>query len=317
MSSKLTELTESSPSITPPSVLCGYGILSQLGSPWSMASSGHFDPSQTCDGYKAVEVLEYSCIGFLIKGKECFQNLNPNSSKFHFCFVGKKPCHHPGILASNVRRYLWREKNGLFGKELPVSKAPTPDGTSGYSNCSDELDDEEAEAVLNSSGYHCSTSPSQTAAKKFQSQLAPSTPRNCQPVISTIPSTIPSHSPSTSTDRPAFLPTMRPSLIPQPRNSPMVTSQKLQPVASSSRRREHLCPFLFPCPQVLQQREQWPIRVTREDPNMENEGQESVARLFRRVDRNSGEMIEYANDRSIPSTASEVLAAKFSGLRMN
>ncbi|MBW0525518.1 hypothetical protein O181_065233 [Austropuccinia psidii MF-1] len=52
MSSKLTEITESSPSSPPPSVLCGSGILSQLASPWSMASSGHFDPAQTYDGYK-------------------------------------------------------------------------------------------------------------------------------------------------------------------------------------------------------------------------------------------------------------------------
>ncbi|MBW0514536.1 hypothetical protein O181_054251 [Austropuccinia psidii MF-1] len=36
--------------------------------------------------------------------------------------------------ASNVKRYLWSKKDGPFGKELPVSEAPTPDGTSGYSN---------------------------------------------------------------------------------------------------------------------------------------------------------------------------------------
>ncbi|MBW0563630.1 hypothetical protein O181_103345 [Austropuccinia psidii MF-1] len=49
MSFELTELTESSPSAAPPSVLCGSGILSQFSSP-SMASSGHFDPSQIYDG---------------------------------------------------------------------------------------------------------------------------------------------------------------------------------------------------------------------------------------------------------------------------
>ncbi|MBW0465668.1 hypothetical protein O181_005383, partial [Austropuccinia psidii MF-1] len=47
MSPKLTKLTLSSPSVLLPSVLCGYAILSWLGSPWSMASSGYFDPSQT------------------------------------------------------------------------------------------------------------------------------------------------------------------------------------------------------------------------------------------------------------------------------
>ncbi|MBW0547997.1 hypothetical protein O181_087712 [Austropuccinia psidii MF-1] len=56
MSSKLTELTEYSPS-----VLCGSGVLSLLASTWSVASSGHFDPAQTYDGYKAVEVLDPAC----------------------------------------------------------------------------------------------------------------------------------------------------------------------------------------------------------------------------------------------------------------
>ncbi|MBW0566332.1 hypothetical protein O181_106047 [Austropuccinia psidii MF-1] len=60
MSSKLTELTESSPSAPPPSVLNGSGILSRFSSP-SMASSGHFDPTQTYDGYKEVEVLDPAC----------------------------------------------------------------------------------------------------------------------------------------------------------------------------------------------------------------------------------------------------------------
>ncbi|MBW0471471.1 hypothetical protein O181_011186 [Austropuccinia psidii MF-1] len=67
MSSKLTEPTESSPSALPPSFLCVSGIFSQLSSP-SMASSGHFDPSQTYDGYKAVEVLDTSCTECLARG---------------------------------------------------------------------------------------------------------------------------------------------------------------------------------------------------------------------------------------------------------
>ncbi|MBW0553204.1 hypothetical protein O181_092919 [Austropuccinia psidii MF-1] len=130
MSSKLTELTKSSPSVPPPSVLCGSGILGQLASPWSMASSGNFDPGQIYDGYKAVEVLDPPCTKFFAKGKDCFQNFNPKSSKCYFCFVGKKPCCCPGSAASNIRRYLWSKKDGPFGKELP-----TADATSGYSDC--------------------------------------------------------------------------------------------------------------------------------------------------------------------------------------
>ncbi|MBW0589459.1 hypothetical protein O181_129174, partial [Austropuccinia psidii MF-1] len=56
------------------------------------------------------------------------------SSKCHYCYIGKKPCCSTGLQASNVRRYLWSRKDWPFGKELPVSEAPTPDGTSGFSH---------------------------------------------------------------------------------------------------------------------------------------------------------------------------------------
>ncbi|MBW0526365.1 hypothetical protein O181_066080 [Austropuccinia psidii MF-1] len=91
----------------------------------------------------------------------------------------------------------------------------------------------------------------------------------------------------------------------------MVTSQQPQPVASTSRRREELSPLPFPAAQVFQCQYQWPMQVTREDPNMASENQVAVASLFRRVDRNSREVIVYANDRTIPGTASEEMAAKF------
>ncbi|MBW0518078.1 hypothetical protein O181_057793 [Austropuccinia psidii MF-1] len=133
MSSKLTELTESSPSSPPTSVLCGSGVFSQFSSP-SMASSGHFDFSQTYDGYRAVEILDPACTECLAKGEDCFQHYNPRSAKFHYCFIGKKPCHHTGVPSSNFRRYLWSRKDGPFGKDFPVSEAPTPDGTSGFSH---------------------------------------------------------------------------------------------------------------------------------------------------------------------------------------
>ncbi|MBW0502669.1 hypothetical protein O181_042384 [Austropuccinia psidii MF-1] len=116
MSSKLTEPTEAYPSVLPPSVLCGSGILSKLDSPLSMASSGHFDPSQMYDGYKEVEVLDPSCNKCLVKGRDCFQHYNPRSSKCHFCFVGKKPCCRTGPQSSNVRQYLWSRCMGLLGR---------------------------------------------------------------------------------------------------------------------------------------------------------------------------------------------------------
>ncbi|MBW0519660.1 hypothetical protein O181_059375 [Austropuccinia psidii MF-1] len=365
MSSKPTELTESSPSAPPPSVLHGSGILSQFSSP-SMASSGHFDPTQVYDGYKAVEVLDPACTEFLVKGKDCFEHYNPRSSKCHYCFIGMKPCRRTGKQASNVRRYLWSKKYGPFGKEIPVSEVPTLYGTSGYSaftgsrqrdvarwtnvrgpipvggrpiysssevpisrfktevivkrirqisnsppdpdvECSDELDGEEVEVVPNSAGHPSNTSPSQLPAKRFQSQVIRSTPRTFQPTLATIPPA----SPHASHTGPALNPAVRPSPIQQSRTSPIVTSQQLQHLFSNSRRREELSPLPFLAPQVFQHRDQWPIRVNREDPNTASDNQDSVASLFRMVDSNSREVIMYANDRNIPATASEEMDAKF------
>ncbi|MBW0460532.1 hypothetical protein O181_000247 [Austropuccinia psidii MF-1] len=314
-----------------------------------MASLCHFNPSQIYGGYKAVERLDPGCSEYLKKGKQCFQPYNPWSSRSHHCFVWKRPCQHPGA---------------------PISNAPTPGATSGYSNLtcsrqrdvvrrtnvavpipvgggpiysssdvpitrinsqglvkglrrisdstrdpnsegSDELDGEEIEVVPKSISNPSSASPSQPASRRFQSQVIPSNPRNSQPILSTIPSLIPPHSPNTSTTSPASVSPVRPSPIPPPRNSPMVTSQQPQPVASSSRRREDQSPLHFPAAQVFQKRECWPIQVPREDPNMEHDDQDSVARLLLRADRNSREVITYANDRVIPSTSSEEMASKF------
>ncbi|MBW0584759.1 hypothetical protein O181_124474 [Austropuccinia psidii MF-1] len=209
-----------------------------------------------------------------------------------------------------------------FSSEVPISRIntegivkrirqiadspPDPDAEG-----SDELDGEEVGVVPNSAGQPSNTSPSQPPAKRFQSQIIPSTPRNFQPTLATIPTSITPASPHSSHTRPAFNPSLRPSPIQQPRNSPIVTSQQLQPVANTSRRTEELSPFLFPAAQVFQRRDQWPIRVTREDPNMASDNQNAVARLFRRVDRNSREVIMYANDRNIPGTDSKEMAAKF------
>ncbi|MBW0566947.1 hypothetical protein O181_106662 [Austropuccinia psidii MF-1] len=272
MSFKLTELTESSPSAPLTSVLHGSGILSQFFSP-SMASSGHFDPTQIYDGYKAVE----------------------------------KPCYQTGKQASNIRRYLWSKKDWPFGKEFSVSEAPTLDGTSGYSALtgsrqrdvarwtnvggpiysssevpisrtntegivkrirqiadslpdpdaegSDELDGEEAEVIPHSAGHPSNSSP----AKRFKSQVIPSTPRNFQPTLVTVPTSIPPASPHSSHTRPALNPSVRPSPIQQSRNSPIVNSQQLQLVSSTSRRREELSPLPFPASQVFRPRDQWPI----------------------------------------------------------
>ncbi|MBW0463820.1 hypothetical protein O181_003535 [Austropuccinia psidii MF-1] len=162
---------------------------------------------------------------------------------------------------------------------------------------SDELDEEEVKVVNN-------------PALLLLSLWIPSTPRNFQPTLVAIPTSFPHSSPRSSHTRPAINPEVIPSPIQQYRASPIVTSQKLQPEASSSRRREELSPLPFPATQGFQQRDCWPIQVTREDPNTASENQDSVARLFRRVDRNIREVIMYSNERTIPGTASEEMATK-------
>ncbi|MBW0580609.1 hypothetical protein O181_120324 [Austropuccinia psidii MF-1] len=177
---------------------------------------------------------------------------------------------------------------------------------------SDELDGEEVQVVPNSAGHPSNTSLSQPPAKRFQIQVIPRTPRTFQPTLSTIPTSISPASPHSSHTRPSLNPAVRLSPIQQSRNSPIVTSQQLQPVASTSRRREELSPLTFPAAQVSQRRDQWPIQVTREDPNKAGDNQDSVARLFRRFDKNSREVIMYSNDRTIPVTASEDMVETFS-----
>ncbi|MBW0518503.1 hypothetical protein O181_058218 [Austropuccinia psidii MF-1] len=99
-----------------------------------MASSGHFDHSQTYDGYKAVEALDSACTECLAKGKDWFEHHNPRYSKCHYCYIGKNLFSQAGRQALNVRRLLWSKKDEPFGKEFPVSEAPTPDATSVYSS---------------------------------------------------------------------------------------------------------------------------------------------------------------------------------------
>ncbi|MBW0560684.1 hypothetical protein O181_100399 [Austropuccinia psidii MF-1] len=189
-----------------------------------------------------------------------------------------------------------------------ISDSPTDPDAEG----SDELEGEKVVVVPHSVCHQSSPSSSQPLSNRFQSQVIPSTPRAFQPVLSSIPNTLPPASPSPSHARPALNQAVRPSPIHQPRNSPITTSQQLQPMASSSRRRDGLSPLPFPATQVFQIRDWWPIQVTREDPKAASENQGAVARLSRRVDRNIREVIVFANDRTIPGTSSEEMAAKFS-----
>ncbi|MBW0504550.1 hypothetical protein O181_044265 [Austropuccinia psidii MF-1] len=297
MSSKLTELTEYSPSAPPPSVLCGSGIFSKLSSP-SMASSGRFDPTKPMIG---TEQLKFFILPLL--------NFWPRRDVARWTSVGGPipVCGRP-IYSSSEVSISRINTEGVVKRIRRIDDSPTDPDAEG----SDELDGEEVVVVPHSVGHPSRNSSAQPLAKRFQSQLIPGIPRTFQPVLASIPTTIPPSSPSTSHARPALNPELRPSPSQQTRNLPITTSQQLQPVASSSRRRDGLSPLLFPAAQVFQRRYCWPIQVTREDPNAVSENKEAVARLFRRVDRNSREVIMYANDKTIPRTSPEEMVAKFS-----
>ncbi|MBW0519238.1 hypothetical protein O181_058953 [Austropuccinia psidii MF-1] len=195
---------------------------------------------------------------------------------------------------------------GVVNRIRRIADSPTAPDAEG----SDELDGEEVEVVPHLVGHQSRTSSSQPLANRFQSQVIPSTPRNFQLVLSSICTSLPSASPSASHSRHSLNQAVSPSPNQKPRNSPIATSQQLQPMASCSRR-DGLSPLPFPAAQVFQRKDHWPILITREDPNAVSENQEAVARSFRRVDRNSREVIMYANDRTIPGTASEEMAEKF------
>ncbi|MBW0552091.1 hypothetical protein O181_091806 [Austropuccinia psidii MF-1] len=251
MSFKLTELTEYSSSVPPPSVLCGSGILSQLASPWSMASSG-----QTYDGYKEAEVLDTACAECLAKGKYCFQHFNPKSSNTIFALLGRS---HVVVLGQRLpmskvtgsrKRDVARWTN--VGWSIPVGDRPIYSSSAflisrintegvvkhirqiSYSppdldaEASDELDGEEFEVVHNSIGHKSSTSPSCPPSKRFQSHIIPSTPRTVQTALATIPTSLPPASPNSSHTRPAMIPEVRPFLIQKSRTSPIVTSRQIQ-----------------------------------------------------------------------------------------
>ncbi|MBW0522022.1 hypothetical protein O181_061737 [Austropuccinia psidii MF-1] len=130
-------------------------------------------------------------------------------------------------------------------RRIPDSP-PDPDAEG-----SDELDGEEAEVVPHFVGHQSSSSSSQPLTNRFQSPVIPSTPRTFQPTLATVPTSLPPTSPSPSHARPALTQALRPSPIQKPKNSPIITYQQLQPMASSSRRRDGFSPLPFPAAQVF------------------------------------------------------------------
>ncbi|MBW0464691.1 hypothetical protein O181_004406 [Austropuccinia psidii MF-1] len=190
-----------------------------------MASSEHFDPGQTYDGYKAVE----KDVPF---GKEfpVSEGPTPDGTSGYSDLTGfwKRdvarwtnvggpiPVGGRPIYSSSAVPISKINTEGLVKKIRRITNSPPDTDAEG----SEELDGEEAELVNNPFGHQSSTSPSEPPSKRFQSRLIPSTPRNFQPTLATIPTSLPPASPSSSHTRPAIIPEVRPS--------PIVTSKQLQ-----------------------------------------------------------------------------------------
>ncbi|MBW0479423.1 hypothetical protein O181_019138 [Austropuccinia psidii MF-1] len=236
----MTELTESSPSVPPPSSLCGSGA--------------------RMTGSRQRDVARWANVGgpIPVVGRPIYSRINTEG------------------VVKRIRRI--------------ADSPPDPD-----SEGSDELDGEEDEVVPHLVGHQPSSPSSQPLANRVQSHIIPSTPKTFQPTLATVPTFLPPTPTISSHSRPALTQAVKPSPIQQARSSPIITPQQLQPMASSSTRRDGLSCFPFPAAQVFQRSNCWPIQVTREDPNAAGEDQEAVARLFRKVDRNSREVIMYAN----------------------
>ncbi|MBW0480212.1 hypothetical protein O181_019927 [Austropuccinia psidii MF-1] len=155
MSSKMTELTGSSHYAPPPSVLFGFGILSRLASPWSMASFGNFDPGQIYDGYKVVEVLYHPCTELTGSRKRDVARWTNVG--------GSIPVGGRSIYSSLEFPISRINTKGVVKRIRRIADSPPDLDAEG----SDELD-EEVEVVKNPIGQQSSTSPSQLPAKRFQ-----------------------------------------------------------------------------------------------------------------------------------------------------
>ncbi|MBW0558842.1 hypothetical protein O181_098557 [Austropuccinia psidii MF-1] len=164
--------------------------------------------------------------------------------------VGGKP-----IYSSSEVQISRINTEGIVKRIRQISNSPPDPDSEG----SGQLDGEEVEVIPHSAGHPSNISPSQSPAKRFQSKVIPSTPRNFEPTLATITTSIPPASAHSCHTRPALNPAVRPSPIQKSRSSPIVNSQKLQPVASTSRRREELSQLPFPSAQVFQHRDQWHI----------------------------------------------------------
>ncbi|MBW0491500.1 hypothetical protein O181_031215 [Austropuccinia psidii MF-1] len=130
--------------------------------------------------------------------------------------IGNRPIQSSsGVSISSINN------KGVVKRIRRIFDSPTNPDSEG----NDELDDVEVEVLKQSIDHLSSALPTQPSSKRFYSQVITSTPRNFQLLLSTNTSSIPPPSPNTTTSRPSLASKMCPSPIPQPRPSPVLTSQ--------------------------------------------------------------------------------------------
>ncbi|MBW0551452.1 hypothetical protein O181_091167 [Austropuccinia psidii MF-1] len=215
-----------------------------------MASSGNFDPNQTYD--RQWEVARWTNVGGHIP-------------------TGGRPIYSSSKVISRINNQdvVKRIRRITYSTNNPDAEG------------SEKFDGEEVEMANPFVGNPSSTSRTQPPVKDFHSQIITSTPRSFQYIFSTVPSSVPPSFPNLSTTMPSPVSPIRQSLIPQPRPSEVLNSQKFQTVARASRRGKYWLPLPFPASEEFQRRDLWPIRVTREYPNVVKKGKDAVARCHR------------------------------------
>ncbi|MBW0473283.1 hypothetical protein O181_012998 [Austropuccinia psidii MF-1] len=220
------------------------------------------------------------------------------------------------MLASNTKRDLWRKEYGNFGKELPVSEAPTPDGTSGYFNFTGYKQREVAMWTNVGGPIPFVGRPIYLSSEVLISRI------NTEGVVKRIRqiAALPPDHDSEGSDEldgeeveVAFLGSKNETITHSSAQKFAHGHLPETPTCGQFHwKKTRLIYFAVSCCPRVSEKGKLAYLATREDPNGENKGQDAVTRLFKGVDRNIREVIEFDNDRTIPVTACEEMDAKLS-----
>ncbi|MBW0584156.1 hypothetical protein O181_123871, partial [Austropuccinia psidii MF-1] len=118
MSSKLTEITESSPSALPPSVLCGSGVFSQLSSlPWRLLVI--LIPPKPMMGSEQLKFLILPVLNVWPRVRIAFNITILDCQNAIFASLERSHVVVPGQLCPTSGGIYGAEKMGLLGRNSP------------------------------------------------------------------------------------------------------------------------------------------------------------------------------------------------------